>query len=90
MVFNQKFKKKIQIMHESYEIGADTGEEMLKHVGEEGGIVIEGEIELTVGEAVRILRAGDGYYFESHTPHLFRNVGDVPAIIVSACLPPSL
>lgn len=82
--------KKVQILHERYEVGADTGEEMLKHEGEEGGIIIEGKIELTVGDAVRILGPGDGYYYDSTIPHRFRNVGNAIAIIVSACTPPSL
>lgn len=82
--------KKIQILHERYEPGADTGEEMLKHEGEEGGIVIEGRIELTVGDKVRILGPGDGYYYDSIIPHRFRNAGDGIAIVVSACTPPSL
>ncbi len=82
--------KKIQILHERYEPGADTGEEMLKHEGEEGGIVIEGRIELTVGNKVRVLGPGDGYYYDSAIPHRFRNVGDGIAIVVSACTPPSL
>lgn len=82
--------KKIQILHERYEVGADTGEEMLKHEGEEGGIVIQGEIEITVGDSVRVLGPGDGYYYDSTIPHRFRNVGDGTAIVVSACTPPSL
>ncbi len=82
--------KRIQILHERYQPGADTGDEMLQHGGEEGGIVIEGQIELTVGGAVRVLGPGDGYYFDSAIPHRFRNVGDGIAIVVSACTPPSL
>lgn len=82
--------KKIQILHERYEPGADTGEEMLKHEGEEGGIVIEGRIELTVGNEVRILGPGDGYYYDANIPHRFRNIGDGIAIVISACTPPSL
>ena len=82
--------KKIQILHERYEPGADTGEEMLKHEGEEGGIVIEGRIELTVGNEVRILGPGDGYSYDANIPHRFRNAGDGIAIVVSACTPPSL
>ena len=48
-----------------------------------------GEIELTVGEATRLLRAGDAYAFSSRIPHRFRNLGGQACEIVSACTPPS-
>lgn len=80
----------LQLLHERYEPGADTGETMLAHHGSEGGIVIAGEIELTVGDQTRILKAGDSYLFASNQPHRFRNVSDREAIVVSACAPPYL
>ncbi|UXU74108.1 MULTISPECIES: cupin domain-containing protein [unclassified Paracoccus (in: a-proteobacteria)] len=80
----------LQILHERYEPGADTGETMLAHHGSEGGIVIAGEIELTVGEHCRLLKAGDSYLFASNQPHRFRNLSDREAIVVSACTPPYL
>lgn len=79
----------IQMMHESYKPGADTGEEMLAHSGEECGIVISGEMVLTVGGETRLLQVGEAYYFDSRLPHRFRNLGKVDCVIVSACTPPS-
>lgn len=79
----------LQILHEHYAPGADTGAAMLRHDSEEGGIVLRGRIEVTVGEERRVLEAGDAYYFHSRIPHRFRNVGDEPCEIVSACTPPS-
>lgn len=78
----------LQIMHETYAPGADTGEPY-QHDAEEGGIVIEGELEVTVGDQVQVLRPGDGYLFDSRLPHRFRNLGDVPCIIISAVTPPT-
>lgn len=80
----------LQILHETYEPGADTGRTMLAHAGSEGGIVIAGEIEVTVGAQVQILREGDGYLFDSAAPHRFRNLTDRLAVVVSACTPPWL
>lgn len=80
----------LQILHETYEPGADTGEVMLEHVANEGGIVVAGEIEVTVGDRVAILKAGDSYLFNSQEPHRFRNVSDRPATVISACTPPYL
>ncbi|MDR3499035.1 MAG: cupin domain-containing protein [Parvibaculum sp.] len=79
----------IQMMHERYQPGADTGEDMLSHAGEECGIVVSGLIELTVGGETRRLTAGDAYYFDSRLPHRWRNTGTIECVIVSACTPPS-
>lgn len=80
----------LQILHEIYEPGADTGEDMLEHPASEGGIIITGEIEVTVGNNTTVLKAGDSYLFNSREPHRFRNVSDRQAIVVSACTPPYL
>lgn len=79
----------LQILSECYAVGADTGLVMLAHEGEEGGIVVTGRLEVTVGESTRILNAGDAYYFNSREPHRFRNAGDMPCTLVSSCSPPT-
>lgn len=81
--------RELQMLHEVYAPGADTGVERYSHVGEEVGLVISGRIEVTVGEQVAELGPGDGYQFDSTTPHRFRNPGDEPCVIISACTPPT-
>lgn len=83
-------KHNLQILHEHYAPGADTGRSMLRHESEEGGVVVQGEIELTVGEQRQILRKGDAYLFDSRIPHRFRNLTGEECVIVSACTPPYL
>lgn len=85
-----KSRQKLQILRERYAPGADTGETMLSHESEEGGIVLSGRIQITVGDQQRVLGPGDGYYFDSRAPHRFRNVGDEACEIISACAPPYL
>lgn len=80
----------LQILYERYEPGADTGKSMLEHAGTEGGVVISGMIELTVGGQTTVLHTGDSYLFASSIPHRFRNTGDQDAVVVSACTPPYL
>ncbi|OSQ47833.1 cupin domain-containing protein [Marivita geojedonensis] len=79
----------LQMLHEVYPPGSDTGPDMLRHEGEEAGIVIEGIIEVTVGDVVRVLNPGDGYLFDSTIPHRFHNIGDKKCVVISACTPPS-
>lgn len=82
--------RRMSILSEVYQPGADTGEDLLTHAGEEGGVMVEGELELTVAGKTWLLAAGDAYYFDSRLPHRFRNTGAVPARLVSANTPPSI
>jgi transcriptional regulator with XRE-family HTH domain len=88
-VGHQLTDRTIQILHERYEPGADTGKLALEHAGEEGGVVIRGRLELTVGGERHVLGPGDAYYFDSSRPHHFRNIGTESCEVVSACSPPS-
>jgi transcriptional regulator with XRE-family HTH domain len=82
-------QRQMCILREIMPPGSDTGKDMLSHEGEEGGVIIKGQIELTVADEVRVLGPGDAYYFESKSPHRFRNVGKTEAILVSANTPAS-
>ena len=82
-------KRSMSILHQRYAANADTGEEMLTHAGEVGGVIVKGKIELTVGGESRVLGPGDAYYFKSSLPHRFRNIGREECEIVSASAPPT-
>ena len=89
LVAAQRPGRQLTVLHERYEPDAATGEDMLSHRGEEGGVVVRGKVELTVGGQSRVLEAGDAYYFSSSTPHRFRNVGSEVCEIISASTPPT-
>ena len=77
-------ERNISLLSETYPPGADTGAEMIKYDGEEAGIVVQGEIELTVDQQFYHLVTWDGYFFRTHLPHRFRNLGKATAKVVSA------
>jgi len=81
--------RKLRFLHERYEPGAHSGDQMLTHDSEEAGMVIQGRIELTVGQKSKVLKAGDSYYINNNIPHRFKNVGKGEALIISAATPPS-
>ncbi len=60
-----------------------------QHEGEEVGYVLEGEMELTVGETVSILRPGDSFFFRSDLVHRYRCAGTVACRIVWVNTPPT-
>ncbi|MGH8175511.1 MAG: cupin domain-containing protein [Steroidobacter sp.] len=89
LVAARRPNRAMAILHERYRPKADTGADMLSHKGEEGGIVVSGRIELTVGGQSRVLGPGDAYYFASAVPHRFRNLGDQACELISANTPPT-
>jgi transcriptional regulator with XRE-family HTH domain len=82
-------ERKLQILKERYEPGADTGRIMLTHEGEEGAVIVSGRLEVTVDGQRRVLSPGDAYFFDSRLPHRFRNIGDDPCELISAGTPPT-
>jgi len=63
---------------------ADSGSSMYKHFGQEFVMVIKGSLEITLNDAVYVLHKGDSIYFNSSTPHSFKNLleGETEAIWV--------
>jgi quercetin dioxygenase-like cupin family protein len=64
-------------------------DEQIHHVGEELGYVLEGELELTLGDQSYSLKAGDSFYFPSTEPHSYRNPGDTVTRILWVNTPPT-
>jgi len=89
MVGSRAKDRAIQMLHETYQPGADTGTEMLRHQGAECGIITSGCLTVTAGAQEKTLYTGDAYYFRSDIPHRFRNPGDTPCTLISANAPPS-
>lgn len=89
LVAARRPNRAMSILHERYRPKADTGADMLSHKGEEGGVIVSGRIELTIGGQARVLGPGDAYYFASAVPHRFRNIGDQPCELISASTPPT-
>ena len=67
--------------------GGSNGE--YAHEGEEFGIVLEGELELTVGDRVYYVKEGDSFYFPSTQPHGFHNRAGTDAVVIWVASPPS-
>ncbi len=74
----------------TYEPGGSTGDDLYTHEGEEAGMVLRGEIELTLDDQVFHLKTGDSFSFSADIPHRYRNPGKVEAQIVWANTPVTL
>lgn len=59
-----------------------TGHGLITHAGEEVGFVLEGLIDLTVGETTLRIATGDSFFFSSEHPHGYINPGKTDAHIL--------
>ena len=73
-----------------YAPGGTAGDDHYTHQGEEAGLVLEGEIELTLDTKTFLLEAGDSFSFPASIPHTYRNPGESTAVIVWANTPVTL
>jgi len=62
---------------------------MYTHEGEEFGIVLKGELELTINDKVHVVKENESFYFTSQTPHNWNNKGKQDAIVVWVITPPT-
>jgi transcriptional regulator with XRE-family HTH domain len=67
-----------------------TSNGLRQHEGEEVGLVVTGELELTVSGTTYHLKEGDSFFYRSSEPHGFRNIGPTAVQVVWVNTPPSL
>ncbi len=71
-----------------YAPGAERIDEtMMSFEGEQHGVLIEGELELRLGEEFVVLRPGDSYSHPASIPHHGRNRTEKPAVLIWAVSP---
>ncbi|MGE5483853.1 MAG: helix-turn-helix domain-containing protein [Ignavibacteriales bacterium] len=79
----------LEFIYVSFEPGADTGEPLFVHRGEEAGVVLSGSVQVTVGDDVFTLNPGDSIRFDPSIPHRFRNAADEVSTAIWVITPPS-
>jgi transcriptional regulator with XRE-family HTH domain len=80
----------LQLMRETYLPGADSGFTTLRHAAATAGLLVEGQLQVTVGEDIAVLDAGDGYIFDGRIRHRFRNMSGLNTVLITASSPPYL
>ena len=66
-----------------------ASEDLIRHNGQEFGLVLEGELELIVADKTYEIRVGDAFSFDSDRPHGYRNRGSKTARILWINTPPT-
>lgn len=79
----------IEMIEAKLEPGASTLDKPLSHNGEEVSIVIQGQMEITIGSERYKLNKGDSIYYNASLPHKITSVGEEELIFISAITPPN-
>jgi transcriptional regulator with XRE-family HTH domain len=69
--------------------GSMSGERAYAHSGDEGGVVIAGQLELWIGNKHFLLGEGDSFTFASSLPHRYGNPGTAETMVIWAITPPT-
>ena len=73
----------------SIRIGRPCSGESYSHEGEEFIYVLRGDLAITVAESEYQLKPGDSFYFESATPHHWKNPGRRETVVLWVNTPPT-
>lgn len=81
-------RRRVSMLWLSAKPGAESGP-TFTHEGEDGVVVLKGQLSVEVGGVWHDLKAGDSIYFSSALPHRWRNPGRVLAEAIWMSTPPS-
>ncbi len=71
-------EKRADFLEITYAPGASSALALMRHEGREYGLILEGELWVSLGFGEAVLRPGDSVGFSSRTPHRFENRGSQP------------
>lgn len=73
-----------------FEPGGSTGDQPYSHGdSQEMCLVLQGDVELTIGEVLYGMKAGDSIEYSAALPHKIRNVGSARAEVLWVISPPT-
>ena len=90
MLTSDVLKKKLMPVLIEVEPGGSTNKEEAKVGTERFLYILDGELEVRIGEQTHLLKRGSTLYFDASIPHSLKNAGRRPAKCLSVVTPPVL
>lgn len=63
-------------------VGGTSGQENMYHPGDELIVMLEGDLQVVIGQEEFLLKPGDSLSFKSHLPHCWKNIGEGEARVI--------
>jgi transcriptional regulator with XRE-family HTH domain len=79
----------LELLVSRFPPGSASGTQPYTHRGEEGGLVVEGMLELWIENEKFLLKAGDSFSFPSTKPHRYRNPSKRETVVLWVITPPT-
>jgi transcriptional regulator with XRE-family HTH domain len=79
----------LEFLMTTYAPGAETGERGRTRKGDEAGLILSGQLELTIEDTSHTLLAGDSFALPKGGRHYCKNTGDENAVIAWVITPPT-
>lgn len=83
-----KVESKIEFMQMTLRKNAETSVRLMSHKGEEVAVLLEGKVELTIGNSSIILSPGDSVHIPAMAPHKWKNLQQEKSIVLFSVTPP--
>jgi transcriptional regulator with XRE-family HTH domain len=83
------FNKQMEPLLFKLDRGADSGDAQYKHYGQEFVLVLKGTLDLALNDIHYLLHKGDSIYFNSSTPHQFKNADKTETEALWVITPPT-
>lgn len=78
-LLSRKTAPSLEVLYNVFDVDATTGDDLYSHLGEECGVVLEGILQVQLGDRIFILEEGDSISYSSSIPHKLSNIGPTPA-----------
>ncbi len=79
----------LEMLVVTFQPGSSSGDGAYTHAGHEGGLILEGMLDIWIDEQHFRLNAGDSFGFPSTRTHRFANPGDRIAKVLWVITPPN-
>lgn len=88
-LLSPSLKGRLELLMSRLPPGSVSGARPYTHDGEEGGVVMAGQLELWIGDKHFMLSQGDSFTFASSLPHRYGNPGTTETVVIWAITPPT-
>lgn len=79
--------RKIEPLYVTVAVGVNEDLVPNSHDGQEFDYVLSGSMRIVIGKNDLVLNPGDSVYYDSHTPHAMKAVGDEPVHFLAMVIP---
>lgn len=76
----------VYLSQQTFAPGARVSSEWMVHKGQVAGIIVSGQLTLTLDSIEHELHSGEGFHFSIHRPHIFKNSASEPCVVVSVSI----